>query len=147
MNFLKKRNLLFLLLINISGIIVADDEIIKIIPIKAIKANTGSAAAPEVGLAASCGAILAEDELVPLTRIPPRYPRDALLRGTEGYVSMELCVDEVGSVISIKIIESKPDKIFNKAALDSLLQWKFEVRTSSGLPVKQKGTTRIDFQI
>ena len=131
MNFLKKRNLLFLLFINISGIIVADDEIIKIIP---IKANT------------FCEAI-SEGELVPLTRIPPRYPRNALLRGTEGYVSMQLCVDESGSVLSAIVKESRPSTVFNAAAIQAVLKWKFKPRVEGGVAIKQRGITRIDFQI
>ena len=130
-SLMKINSLLFLLLINISGIIVADDEIIKIMP---IKANLNY-----------CEPMLSEGNLVPLERIPPRYPGAALKKLTEGYVSMELYVDEAGSVMRIEIIESKPDKIFNKAALDAVKQWKF--RTPCGLPVNQKGTIRIEFKL
>ena len=80
-------------------------------------------------------------------RIAPRYPRKALIEGREGYVIVELLVDEKGSVISASVVEANPSSIFNAAAIQAVLKWKFKPRVSGGVAVKQRGLTTIEFTI
>ncbi len=93
------------------------------------------------------GQYLGDGGLIPLVRIAPRYPRNALLKGTEGYVLVELLVDESGSVLSAVVREANPSTVFNAAAIQAVLKWKFKPRVDGGVAVKQRGITRIDFQI
>ena len=93
------------------------------------------------------GQYLGDGGLIPLVRIAPRYPRNALLKGTEGYVLVELLVDESGSVLSAIVKESRPSTVFNAAAIQAVLKWKFKPRVEGGVAIKQRGITRIDFQI
>ena len=93
------------------------------------------------------GQFLGDGGLIPLVRIAPRYPRKALIEGREGYVIVELLVDEKGSVISASVVEANPSTIFNAAAIQAVLKWKFKPRVSGGVAVKQRGLTTIEFTI
>ena len=85
--------------------------------------------------------------LIPLVRIAPRYPREALMSGKTGYVTIKLTVDEDGKVIDAVISDSRPPRIFDRAALTAVLRWKFKPRVIDGVAVKQVGTTTIDFNL
>ena len=93
------------------------------------------------------GQFISDGGLIPLVRISPRYPRKALLEGREGYVVVELLVDESGNVLSAKIREASPSSVFNAAAIQAVLKWKFKPRVSGGVAVKQRGLTTIEFTL
>ena len=93
------------------------------------------------------GQFISDGGLIPLVRISPRYPRKALLEGREGYVIVELLVDESGNVLSAKIREASPSTLFNAAAIQAVLKWKFKPRVSGGVAVKQRGLTTIEFTL
>ena len=93
------------------------------------------------------GQFISDGGLIPLVRISPRYPRKALLEGREGYVIVELWVDESGNVLSAKIREASPSTVFNAAAIQAVLKWKFKPRVSGGVAVKQRGLTTIEFTL
>ena len=93
------------------------------------------------------GQFISDGGLIPLVRISPRYPRKALLEGREGYVVVELLVDESGNVLSAKIREASPSTVFNAAAIQAVLKWKFKPRVSGGVAVKQRGLTTIEFTL
>ena len=85
--------------------------------------------------------------LIPLVRIAPRYPRDALVSGKTGFVTIKLTVDEDGKVIDAVITNSRPPRVFDRAALQAVLRWKFKPRVVNGVPVQQVGTTTIEFNL
>ena len=85
--------------------------------------------------------------LIPLVRISPRYPREALLAGKTGFVTIRLTVDEEGKVIDAVISESRPPRIFDRAALQAVLRWKFKPRVIDGVAVQQVGSTTIEFNL
>ena len=93
------------------------------------------------------GQFISDGGLIPLVRISPRYPRKALLEGREGYVIVELLVDESGNVNKEKIREASPSTVFNAAAIQAVLKWKFKPRVSGGVAVKQRGLTTIEFTL
>jgi protein TonB len=93
------------------------------------------------------GKYLGDGGLVPLVRITPRYPRNALLKNQEGVVVIELLVDEGGSVVTAKIINANPPGVFNAAAIQAVLKWKFKPRVLNGIAIQQRGLTTIEFII
>ena len=72
------------------------------------------------------GQELTNDQLIPVTRIAPEYPRKAALKKIEGWVKLEFTVQGDGSVTDIKIIDSKPRRVFNRAAIKAISKWKFK---------------------
>ena len=83
--------------------------------------------------------------LVALVKIQPKYPREALKDGKTGFVTVKLSVDEKGTVISAKIKESSPPRIFDAAVIEAVLKWKFKPRLIDQVPVKQAGLITIEF--
>ena len=81
-----------------------------------------------------------------LLKDPPRYPREALKRGTEGFVLVEFTVTEKGSVADATVIESalslNSDGMrndFERAALGSVNQYRFVPATKAGRPISTVG--------
>ena len=91
--------------------------------------------------------VASNSALIPLVRIAPRYPREALVSGKTGFVTIELVVDEDGKVIDAIISQSRPPRIFDRAALSAVLRWKFKPRVINGVAVQQRGSTTIEFNL
>ena len=85
--------------------------------------------------------------LIPLVKIQPKYPREALKGGKTGFVTVRLTVDEKGRVISATIEEASPPRIFDAAVIQAVLKWKFKPRVIDGVAVKQVGLTTIEFNL
>ncbi|HEB89257.1 MAG TPA: energy transducer TonB [Deltaproteobacteria bacterium] len=81
----------------------------------------------------------ADGDAVPMVRVPPQYPERAAQRGIEGRVLVEFTISKSGSVKDAKVIAYEPSKIFNKAALKAVSQWKYNPKIENGKPVEQKG--------
>lgn len=89
----------------------------------------------------------ADIELIPLVRVPPRYPRQAARRQVEGFVKVEFTIAQDGSVQDPIVIDSAPSQVFDTAALQAIRQWKFKPRTRAGKPVASRASQRIDFAL
>jgi protein TonB len=64
--------------------------------------------------------------LVPLEKVEPVYPREAIRAGVaKGRVVVRLYIDEKGLVTEVKIVEADPPGVFNKEVTRALSQWKF----------------------
>jgi protein TonB len=74
--------------------------------------------------------------------VQPQYPQEAQMRGIEGWVDVSLQVTASGDVIEPRIEDSSRGRLFNKAALAAVEQWKYEPRsdaaTSDRLRVRLK---------
>ena len=90
----------------------------------------------------------ADGDAVPMVRVPPQYPERALQRGVEGRVLIEFTISRSGSVKDAKVIAFEPSKIFNKAALKAVRQWKYNPKVVNGKAVEQPGMRiSIPFQL
>ena len=85
--------------------------------------------------------------LTPLIRIPPIYPRRAAAKGIEGWVKLEFTVLETGDVTDVKILKSKPKRIFNRAAVKAISSWKFKPKIANGKATRQRATQTITFKL
>lgn len=83
----------------------------------------------------------AEGDVIPIVTIGAQYPRDALLEGIEGWVRFEFTVMEDGSVADLKLLDSRPPRVFDRAARRAMLKWKFKPRIVNGEPVQRPGAT------
>ena len=86
-------------------------------------------------------------QVVPLVRINPQYPRNELLAGVEGWVKVRFTVEPDGSVSSPKVVQSKPPRVFDTAALRAIKKWKFKPKVVNGIAVQQDGTQLIEFKL
>ena len=81
----------------------------------------------------------ADGDAVPMVRVPPQSPERAQQRGIEGRVLVEFTISKSGSVKNPKVIAYEPSKIFNKAAIKAVSQWKYNPKIENGKAVEQKG--------
>jgi periplasmic protein TonB len=65
--------------------------------------------------------------LVPLEKVNPIYPREAIRSGVErGRVVARLVIDERGLVTDVRIVEADPPGVFNKEVIRALSLWRFQ---------------------
>jgi periplasmic protein TonB len=85
------------------------------------------------------GGFEADGEYLPIVQVAPDYPRTALERGIEGYVLLEFTVTETGSVEDPVVVEADPPRIFDTAARNAALRFKYRPRVIDGEPVRVHG--------
>lgn len=96
------------------------------------------------GLALESG----DGEYLPIVKVAPVYPRRALQRGIEGYVIVEFTVTKQGSVRNPLVVEANPEGIFERAAMEAALKFKYKPRVVNGEPAEVAGVqNRITFEI
>lgn len=116
-------------------------------------AAVGQIAAPgkmQANLDLNIGAGLqaTDGEYLPIVKIAPQYPRRALNRGIQGYVIVEYIVTKQGTIRDPVVIEAEPEIIFNEAAVNSVLRYKYKPRVVNGEPVEVAGVrTKITFEL
>jgi periplasmic protein TonB len=107
-------------------------------------ADVGGDMAISGGLALEGG----DGEYLPIVKVAPVYPRRALQRGIEGYVIVEFTVSKQGSVKDPFVVEANPEGIFEQAAMDAALKFKYKPRVVNGEAAEVSGVqNRITFQI
>ena len=88
-----------------------------------------------------------EGEAVPIVRVDPQWPREALMKGTEGYVNLEVHVGADGSVLDAKVTEAAPGRIFIRNAVRAVRRWKFKPRLVDGTAVEFWTKASIVFEL
>jgi periplasmic protein TonB len=89
----------------------------------------------------------AEGDIIPVVVIRPVYPRDAAISGIEGWVKIEFTITEVGTVKDPQVVDAKPARVFNRAAIRAILKWKFKPRVVDGVAVDRRASQIIDFTL
>ena len=93
------------------------------------------------------GGGLFEGDIVPLQRIAPRYPRQALRDGITGWVELEFVVNPDGTVRDVRVVNAKPRRVFDAAAIAAARRWRFKPKVVNGQAVAQRGLQRIEFKL
>ena len=93
----------------------------------------------DAGLAGAGG----DGEMMPIVKVAPTYPRRAQQRGIEGYVVVEFTVTELGTVADPVVIEAEPPGMFDSAAVDAVLRFKYRPQMSEGKAVAVTGVRNI----
>ncbi|MDV6315692.1 energy transducer TonB [Idiomarina sp. HP20-50] len=89
-----------------------------------------------------------DGEYLPIVKVQAAYPRRALQRGIEGYVVVEFTVTKQGSVRNPVVVEAEPEGIFDEAAMDAVLKFKYKPRVIDGEPVEVDGVrNRMTFEM
>ena len=85
--------------------------------------------------------------VIPLVRIPPRYPMRAANRGIEGWVKIEFTITEKGTVKDAVVVDAQPSKVFNRAALRAISRWKFKAKIIGGEAFEQRAVQILQFKL
>ena len=81
-------------------------------------------------------------DTIPLVRVPPDYPQRALSRGLEGWVQVQFTITGTGAVKDAVVVKSS-SKIFEEAALKSILRWRYNPKIEGGVAVDRVGVQTI----
>ncbi|MFD2164735.1 energy transducer TonB [Thalassotalea euphylliae] len=102
----------------------------------------------DTGLAGGLSLDSGDGDYLPIVKVAPIYPRRAQSRGIEGYVIVEFTVTTNGSVRDPIVVEAKPEDIFNRAAIDAAMKFKYKPRVVDGTPTEVAGVqNKITFEI
>lgn len=103
--------------------------------------------ASALDLSIGAGVSASDGEYLPIVKVAPQYPRQALKRRLEGEVVLEYTVTRQGSVANARVLFST-DPVFNQAAVDSAMRYKYKPRVVGGQAIEVAGVrTRIKFRL
>ncbi len=85
--------------------------------------------------------------VVPLERVPPKYPARAANRHIEGWVKIEFTITTSGTVENAIVVEAEPAEIFDEAALKAINQWTFKEKIVNGVAVEQRAVQTLQFKL
>jgi TonB family protein len=86
-------------------------------------------------------------DIVPLVRINPNYPAEALAARREGRVVVEFTVTATGTVRDIVVAESSSPE-FDAPTIEALMRWRYQPLIEGGQPVERRGVrTVITYQL
>ena len=88
-----------------------------------------------------------DTDVIPIVRVRPIYPRQAMYRGLEGWVDLEFTINKDGTVSEPVVIDSRPRGVFNQSAMLSIKRWKFRPKIVDGKPVERRARQRMNFSI
>jgi protein TonB len=81
----------------------------------------GAAVAGMVSLTA-----LAAPDATVVSKVDPEFPREAIQAGADkGVVKARMTVDGTGEVVRVEILEAQPRRVFDRAVIKTLSQWRF----------------------
>jgi protein TonB len=81
-------------------------------------------------------------DLVPLVRIAPKYPDDALAAGLDGVVTLMFTIATNGTTKDITVVESS-NPSFDLAAMTALARWRYQPQNDGGQPVEVRGVQTV----
>ncbi|MGY3945095.1 energy transducer TonB [Aeromonas tecta] len=85
------------------------------------------------------------DMLIPLQRVEPVYPYRAQQAGIEGSVTIRFTIDSEGRVGNVEVIEAKPKRQFERAAIQAVSKWRYQPRP--GATDKLVQTVNLKFKL
>jgi protein TonB len=88
-----------------------------------------------------------DNEVIPIVRVPPRYPRKAARRNIEGVVTVTFIITKDGRVRDPKVVKATPEGVFENAALKAILKWKFKPKQVNGQAIERIATQEIEFKL
>jgi TonB family protein len=87
------------------------------------------------------------EQVVPVKRVSPVYPRDAVHRGISGYVDVAVVINADGIVNSAEVWDARPMRVFDAAALRAARASTFKPKIVDGHPVEGRGLQRYQFSM
>ncbi|WAK01442.1 energy transducer TonB [Methylobacter sp. YRD-M1] len=85
--------------------------------------------------------------IMPLVRVPPKYPTRAANRHIEGWVKIEFTIMTDGTVSDAVVVEAEPADVFDDAAMDAIKKWQFKEKLVNGVAVTQRAVQILKFKL
>ncbi|HEX5128588.1 MAG TPA: TonB family protein [Usitatibacter sp.] len=75
---------------------------------------------------------LAGGDVQVVSKVEPEFPREAVQAGADkGMVKARMTVDGTGEVVRVEILEAQPRRVFDRAVIKTLSQWRFNSGTNN----------------
>lgn len=84
-----------------------------------------------------------DNDVIPVVRVRPEYPPQALRNNIEGWVQVRFTVTASGSVRDAAVVASEPGTTFDEAALKAIARWRYSPRVVDGEAVERVGVETI----
>jgi protein TonB len=107
-------------------------------------AQTTPSAAQAPADAAAAGQ---NSDAVLLKASPARYPTAAMRARQEGWVMVSFTVDADGRTSGVKVVDSQPRHVFDRAAMDAVERYRFTPAMKGGVAVSSVKQQRIEFKL
>lgn len=102
----------------------------------------------EGGLSGGLSLDSGDGDYLPIVKVAAVYPRRAQARGIEGYVVVEFTVTKTGAVTNPMVVQAEPEGVFDRAALDAVVKFKYKPRVVDGEAMSVAGVqNKISFEI
>jgi len=102
----------------------------------------------DMGLSGGLSLDSGDGDYLPIVKVAAIYPRRAQSRGIEGFVIVEFVVTKTGSVSQAKVVQAKPEGVFDRATLDAVAKFKYKPRVVDGVAMEVAGVqNKISFEI
>ncbi len=84
-----------------------------------------------------------DGDILPIVKVAPVYPQRALQRGLEGWVLVEFTVTSAGSVKDVKVVDADPKGVFEEAAKEAALKFRYKPKVIAGEPIEVTGVQNL----
>jgi protein TonB len=102
----------------------------------------------DTGLSGGLSLDTNDGDYLPIVKVAAIYPRRAQSRGIEGFVVVEFTVSKTGAVTNPLVVHAEPEGVFDRAALDAVVKFKYKPRVVDGVAMAVGGVqNRISFEI
>ncbi|MES2366328.1 MAG: TonB family protein [Pseudomonadota bacterium] len=137
----------------------------------AVQAETASPPALSTGISAAANPVPQPNSVLPAVNVPllvdptyytakqldvqpralaainPVYPQGAVARGTAGWVTLKLKLDEYGKVEDVEVSDASPPGIFDQSALDAFRNAHFAPAQKDGRAVKSLVQIKVRYEL
>ncbi len=87
-----------------------------------------------------------KNKIVAIDRPEAKYPKKAFNKCIEGHVLVRFVIATDGTTKDIVVISARPERVFEKAAVEAVEKWRFEPRILNGVAVNREATQRLVFE-
>lgn len=102
----------------------------------------------DIGLSGGLSLDSNDGDYLPIVKVAAVYPRRAQSRGIEGFVIVEFTVTKTGAVTNPMVVHAEPEGVFERAALDAVVKFKYKPRVADGVAMAVAGVqNKISFEI
>jgi len=116
-------------------------------PRQQASANTAAAGGDNAAGTDSGSAADATTTAVLVKGAPARYPTAAMRARQEGWVLVSFTVDPDGKTSDVKVVESQPRHVFDRAAVDAVERYRFNPAMKGGTAISTIKQQRIEFKL